>query len=105
MEADAYHDLMADTPLVIVGAFGFDPKPLLRRFADRFEEQGQNTWAASFPTDLHGLAVIEHSDPSEILSVSAGPRRVDADGWADWSISSPGEHERTDALLSPAAGP
>jgi hypothetical protein len=96
---------MTETSLIIVVADGFDAKPLLSRFAVRFERRGENTWAASFATDLHGLAVLEHGDPSEILSLSGDDHPVDADGWADWRLSAPGEHEMTEQLLPPANGP
>jgi hypothetical protein len=84
---------------IITVADTFDPTPLLSRFAERFEDRGENKWAASFTTDLHGLAVLEHSDSSEIRSFRSDLHPVDRDGWADWQQAAPGEHEMTDPLL------
>lgn len=91
---------MGEVTLEVRTGDAFNPSGVFERFATEATHMAANQWFVRLPSELHGLALANATDPDEIVHIG-GQHPVDAYGWQDWSTSGPDENEMTKALLPP----
>lgn len=95
-----------DTDLVldIEVADDFDARCVTDKYAESAEAIGENQWRVRLQTQLHGLAMVNATDPNQV-TWAGYPRPIDPDGWVDWTNSGPTEWEMSAPLLPSKPGP